>query len=104
MDVFSQPVITLTEAAKRLPGRPHVSTLHRWRKRGVGGVKLKTQKLGGRRVVAVSDLEEFIEAVTAAADGEPSPPRTAKKRQRAIEAAERELDRAGITDKRTGEC
>ena len=102
MSIFSEPVLTLTEAAKLLPGRPHISTLHRWRTRGVHGVKLITEKVGGRRVVAIGDLEAFIAATTAAADGKPAPTRTAKKRLRAIEDAERELDLAGITDTKKG--
>lgn len=97
-----EELLTLKQAAKILPGYPHVSTLHRWRTRGVNGVKLITKKVGGRRVVNFGDLEDFVEATTAAADGKPAPVRTARKRQLAIEAAERELAQAGITDKPTG--
>ena len=94
-------LITLAEAAKGLPGRPHISTLHRWRTRGVAGIKLRTLKVGGRRVVEVAELHRFIEATAAAADGKPAPVRTTKTRQRAIEAAEKELDRVGIFRKQT---
>ena len=88
--------LSLREAADRLPGRPHVSTLHRWRTRGVRGARLITERVGGRRVVAASELARFIAAVTAAAEGEPEPVRTPRQRQRAIEAAERELLREGV--------
>ena len=93
IDISATTYFTFAEAAKRLPGRPHISTWHRWRTRGVHGVKLATVKIGGRRMVAADDLQRFIEAVTCAADGQPTPIRTAKQRERAIEAAERELDR-----------
>jgi hypothetical protein len=92
----SRKFITLVQASKRLPGHPHLSTLHRWRTRGVNGIRLITKKVGHRRVVALSDLESFIEAVTAAADGTPAPVRTAKQRQRDIDRAERELARDGV--------
>lgn len=99
MSIISDRLIPLAEAAKRLPGRPHVSTLHRWRTRGVRGIRLRTMKIGGRRVVALSDLEDFVAAVTAASDGErPAAPRSSKQgqRQRDIAKAEAELDRLGI--------
>jgi hypothetical protein len=88
--------LSLREAANCLPGRPHLSTLHRWRTRGVRGVRLITERVGGRRMVAADELQRFIEAVTAAADGEPTPIRSAKQRERSIESAEHELLRAGI--------
>jgi hypothetical protein len=40
VDFSPETLLSLTEAAALLPGRPHVSTLHRWRLRGVRGVKL----------------------------------------------------------------
>lgn len=92
-DISSTKYLSFAEAAKLLPGRPHISTLHRWRTRGIKGIRLITKKIGGRRVVEFAELERFIEAVTCAADGTPAPIRTSRQRQRAIEAAERELAR-----------
>ncbi len=93
IDIASTTYFSFPEAAKRLPSRPHISTWHRWRTRGVHGIKLATVKIGGRRMVAADELQRFIEAVTCAADGQPAPVRTSKQRQRSIEAAEKELDR-----------
>jgi hypothetical protein len=92
-DTWSKNYYSLREAAAILPGRPHVSTLARWRLRGIKGVRLITKKIGGRRVVESAELERFIEAVTAAADSVSTPIRTSRERQRAIEASERELAR-----------
>jgi transposase len=88
--------ISLTEAARRLHVSP--STCWRWAMQGVRGVKLETHVWGAKRYVNESALERFREACTAAANGEKSTPqsRTPNRRQRDIEAAERELDRAGI--------
>ena len=94
----NETLFSLSAAARILPGRPHVSTLHRWRLRGVQGVKLETIRIGGRRFTSLEALEQFSARVTAAANGE-SPPalaRTPGRRQRAIAQAECELDAAGI--------
>lgn len=97
MSILNEPVLTLAEAAQRLPGRPHVSTLHRWRIRGVCGVRLCTTKVGGRRVVALSDLEDFLARVTAASDkNRTAEPHTSARRKREIATAEATLVKAGI--------
>lgn len=38
----------------------HVSTLHRWRLKGVGGEKLRFVKVGGRSYILLAELEAFI--------------------------------------------
>lgn len=70
VDLLDRRYLTLKEAAAILPGRPHVSSLHRWRTRGVRGVRLCTQLAGGRRVVEIAELERFLDAVSAAGDGQ----------------------------------
>jgi len=84
-------MISLVEAARSLPGRPHASSLYRWCRKGVRGVKLQTWLVGGRRYTTIAALEQFIAATTAAADGEPVPTRTTRRRDTAIRAAERDL-------------
>ncbi len=97
IDVLSEEAVLLTAAAKLLPGRPHISTLWRWHRHGVAGVRLETVVIGGKRYTSRQALQRFIEATTAAHDGPPpagsSPDR---KRRAAIARAERELDKAGI--------
>lgn len=88
-------LLTFPQAAKFLPGHPHVSTLHRWRLRGVKGVRLQTMLVGGRRFVSRYALAQFVAAVTAKAEAEPPPARTPRQRQRAIFHAERELGLTG---------
>ena len=97
IDTTNEQLLSLREAAASLPTRPHLCTIHRWRLRGIGGVKLGTVKIGGRRYTSAEELDRFIAATTAAADGSPPPTRTPRQRQRAIERAEAELlARAGI--------
>ena len=91
---LDEEIVTLTEASHRLPGRPSASSIWRWHRHGLRGIKLETIVIGGRRrYTSIQALERFITATTAAADGEPAPIRTTRQRQKAILAAERELDR-----------
>ena len=90
--------LTLAEAARLLPKRPNPATLWRWRTRGVRGVRLKTSLIGGRRYVTRAALQQFIEAVTAAASGNEKGFIEAKpeiKRQRPAETSRR-LRQAGL--------
>ena len=57
-------LLTLGEAAKLLPNRPHASALWRWCRRGLksrGGrvVRLAHLRIGGRLYVRREDLEAF---------------------------------------------
>jgi hypothetical protein len=99
-DPLAADAVPYTTSGLRRAGihpAPSSATLHRWRLRGLRGVRLVTFLRGGRRYVAPSALAEFFNAVTAAADG-PSPPSAASRqsRSREIERAEEQLDGDGI--------
>lgn len=68
IDLFTENVISLAEAAATLPRRPSISTLHRWRLRGVRGVLLETVLVGGRRCTSREALSRFIKKTTLAAE------------------------------------
>ena len=59
--------VTVTEAARLLPGRPHRNTARRYMLKGVGGIKLRSIKLGatGNRFTTREWVDEFLSAVTA---------------------------------------
>lgn len=77
--------------------RPHLSTAHRWCQRGVGGTKLKSWKIGGRRMTTVEAVREFVEATTSASDPSAAQsPVTPKQTSKAHEAAMRELREQGL--------
>jgi len=97
-------VLTFTEAARRLPKlngkHPHSSTLWRWARRGLQGVKLETRRLGSRFITSVEALDRFSKAL-AEIDLPDRPTRPVKKstnkqRQKSIERANRTLEKAGI--------
>src|SRR5262245_41910780 len=61
-------LITLTEAAGFIPGRRpskriSVHTLHRWCRRGIRGIKLRSQLVGGHRMTTLTWLAEFLAAI-----------------------------------------
>ena len=61
-EILDEP-LTLSEAARLLPGKPHPSTLWRWRRKGVRGVKLRTLSVGGRPWVTRAAIADFLSAV-----------------------------------------
>ena len=56
---------------KNLGNRVSPSSLHRWRLRGIRGVKLETILIGGKRHCSAQALRRFFAASTRAQDGEP---------------------------------
>lgn len=96
IDIDTEDLVRVpTEAAKLIPGRPNASTVWRWHRRGVRGIRLETCVVGGRRFTSRAAIQRFVERVTAAADGS-APASTPKSRAPAIAQAERELNQAGI--------
>lgn len=92
---LTEHMLTLTEAARHLPGRPHVSTLWRWYTRGVRGVRLETLVVGGRRYTSREALQRFSERLTGT-EAVASTYRTPGQRRRASEQAGRALTELGI--------
>jgi hypothetical protein len=77
IDPLREEILTFSQAAKRLPhlqrDRPiHTSTLWRWAKRGLRGIKLETTKVGGPRVTSTEARLRFFAAL-ANADALPIP-------------------------------
>lgn len=96
IDINSESLLTFSVAARSLPGQPHVSTIHRWRLRGVRGIKLETALIGGIRYTSREALQRFSMRLTAAADGTAPTIRTPRQREAAIRRDEQELADAGI--------
>ena len=99
IEIRREKVLTLQQAAANAkPKKVHVSTMHRWRLRGVRGVKLETALRGGQRVTSEEAIERFHQRVTAAADGQApeSHSRTSGARKAEVDQAERDLDQMGV--------
>jgi hypothetical protein len=66
IDILNEQLLRLNEAAKRLPGQPHRSSLERWTHDGVRGRRLETVLIGGRRYTSLEALQRFAAATSAA--------------------------------------
>lgn len=91
IDPLTETVLTFAEATKRVRTRPDVSTLHRWRTRGIRNQKLESILVGGKRCTSLEALSRFFAATTAAGEHVASPSHVSK-REAEIRAAEVELD------------
>jgi len=58
-----QKYYTLAEIRSLLPGKRHMSTIHRWMQRGVRGIKLPTILIGGRRYVEAESFSKFLQQI-----------------------------------------
>ena len=92
--LLSEKRISMTELARQLDVT--IPTVWRWRQRGVRGIRLETFMLGGRRFTTAEAHRRIVDRTTAAANGETPKARSNRQRERAIAAAERLLDEAGI--------
>ena len=59
MDLLTEDIMSLAEAAAVV--NVHVATIHRWRNRGLEGVRLETLRLGGKIVTSRQALTRFIQ-------------------------------------------
>jgi len=97
---LDENLLTMRQAAARLG--VHISTLWRWRLRGVGGVKLDVVKVGGKTFTSAEELERFAQGTTAAREQQQPATRSSKQRNQQIAAAEAELSRLGIVSSQRG--
>jgi len=93
----TEQLLSLTEATSVIPGGPHISTLHRWRTRGVRGVFLETCMVGGRRFTSREAIDRFLTATAHSAppsDNRDTPLSASK--QVELNRISRELEKEGI--------
>ena len=95
IDIHGETLVTLTQASGLLPARPHLATIYRWMLRGVRGVTLETCMIGGKRYTSHEALQRFSDSLSNPAR-KAKTPRPSVHRQRALDAADRELDAAKI--------
>ena len=103
IDIASEQLLTIKEAASCRPpgrkGRPtHFTTVYRWIKAGVQGVKLEAIPIGGSLYTSREAIQRFADrlmagrAVASVTIQATSP----VSRRRASQTADRELDRLGF--------
>lgn len=94
INLDEQP-ICLKEATRLLPSlrcsrRIHVSTLHRWSRKGVKGVRLETIRVGGTHCTSIAALERFFARLAQREGGTPDPDRPAPPERRVRTAGRRD--------------
>lgn len=94
IDVATESLLTLPQAAALLPDRPSVATLWRWRTKGCRGRKLESISLGGKVYTSSEAIQRFSQQ-HGGTSAETST-RTLVAREKAIERAEQELTKAGV--------
>src|SRR5262245_44673761 len=111
IDMATEELVLLKKAAKLFPNRPHLATLYRWadgvevvsrrgRRAETAGqktiVKLDTLVVGDDRYTSKEAAQRFVEAYTAARDGERQSPavRPTRQRQRDVSEAKKRLAKA----------
>ena len=93
--LISEQRLTLNQLAHREGVNP--STVWRWSRRGVRGISLETFSVGTRRYTTEEAFERFVQATTAAANGEQlAISRTNRQHLSGVERAEQELAADGI--------
>ena len=85
--LLSEPRISLNALARR--EGVHLSTCWRWCLRGCKGHKLESFNVGGKKFTTLPAYERWLAKINGA---KMSAAQTPRQRDRAIDAAERELD------------
>jgi hypothetical protein len=62
---MNEKLLALADAAQLFPRPPSPATWWRWRTRGIGGVKLRCWKVGGRWATTATAVADFVAALTA---------------------------------------
>lgn len=112
IDIRNETVLSLSDAAKSLPSidgkRPHISTLWRWHRHGVGRgkIRLECTWVGGRLVTSREALQRFTERLAESdaqhreeqelPDAVSVRTRTSSARELEIERAENQSSQAGV--------
>lgn len=95
IDIENETLITLAEAAARLPKRPSICTMHRWCQSGVRDTVLASVFICGLMYTSVEALRRFLAAASRTRTLPQTPPPTHDVTRRRLEI-ERRLRSKGI--------
>lgn len=99
IEFTNEQLLSFGDASKLLPpgSRPSYATWWRWHRRGVGGVKLETIRVGGKRYTTAEAMQRFIAALSARDRQDTFPANSSPaRRERDQRVAETELRKQGI--------
>ncbi|MGC1273800.1 MAG: DUF1580 domain-containing protein [Planctomycetaceae bacterium] len=95
MQLLDESLISMSEAAKELPGRPHIATIHRYARKGVRGHLLETVACGGRIYTSREACRRFLAAQNQTSRN-PGNGGFSNPQRREQERVARELDALGL--------
>jgi hypothetical protein len=90
---FSETFIPISQASELFPGRPHISSIWRWIRRGIRGRRLEAVRCGGRTFISKEAIARFLVATSTAA---PPHGQTVESISEDLNAADRQLHREGF--------
>lgn len=69
INISHEELLPLAEAAEKLPARrngsrPHATTLYRWAKHGLNGVRLEVLRVGDTTCTSLPALQRFFNRLT----------------------------------------
>lgn len=100
INVIQDKLLTLSQAARHAkPGdrRLAPSTIWRWYRKGIAGVKLETICLGGTRYTSSASLQLFFDAITRAKSAQANVGNTTTGTPDRSAETQRKLDEAQLT-------
>ena len=67
LGLLSETIVPLSAVPQRLANQPHCSTVWRWTRRGVGGVKLETVRIGHAVFTSEEAVTRFLHRINSPA-------------------------------------
>ena len=107
IDIAEETILSLGEATRAVPAiegkHPNASTIFRWTRDGVRGVRLDSIRLGRRLCTSREALQRFVVALNDAPAPQNRPrtatgTRTAAQRERDVTAAKKRLADRGLVE------
>lgn len=96
INIQSEQLLTLEQAAHSLPGHVAPSTTWRWCRVGIRGIRLESVLIGGKRYTSTAALATFAAALTAAAETPKGGDVAVEAQPTRDESMQRRLARAGL--------
>ena len=95
--IVNAELIPIRRLSSLLPGNPTLQSIYRWM-HGIGGVRLETTVIGGRRYVSKEQVQDFIGKRSQPGTHlrAESPTRKNRRRQKQIESARKFLEKEGL--------
>lgn len=100
-NLLSEHLFPLNEAADHIPTEPSISTVRRWCRVGLRGIKLESMMLAGKRVTSRQALLRFFAALDAPNEAPQQPHLFQRPRPAATQSINQQFMQLGLHDPRS---